>query len=415
LNHSYSASSGARRSAPGSRPSYAKKGPSLQRHERGKAHAPAPRGGRAKQYINPNRFVKEAAVVEAAEFVPANSFQDFAIHPRILANVLAKGYTAPTEIQDRTIPLALEGRDVVGLAATGTGKTAAFAIPMIHDLMMHMDHRALIMAPTRELAQQIMEECLSFSKGCSLRGALLIGGASMHLQKRDLRGNPRIVVGTPGRIKDHLRQGTLLLKFFNYTVLDEVDRMLDMGFINDITSILAETNPVRQSLFFSATMEPKIERLIKGFSKDPVTVSMVQGSAADGVDQNVVYYKGNADKIEKLHELLIKPGCSKTIIFDETKRAVERLGRELNERGFKVDHIHGDKSQAQRARAIKRLKTAEIDVLVATDVAARGIDVADISHVVNYSTPNSYEDYVHRIGRTGRAGKTGCALTFLPA
>ena len=265
----------------------------------------------------------------------------------------------------------LEGRDVVGLAATGTGKTAAFAVPMIHDLMMNMDHRALIMAPTRELAQQIMEECLSFSKGCSLRGALLIGGASMHLQKRDLRGNPRIVVGTPGRIKDHLRQGTLLLKFFNYTVLDEVDRMLDMGFINDITSILAETNPVRQSLFFSATMEPKIERLIKGFSKDPVTVSIVQGAAADGVDQNVVYYNGNADKIEKLHELLIKPGCSKTIIFDETKRAVIVDPGEFNagilshveRNGFYVSAVlltHNHIHHVRGLRTLLRIYEAEV-------------------------------------------------------
>lgn len=358
--------------------------------------------------------MKEAVVVQKDEYVAKHAFQDFAVHPRILANVLAKGFKAPTAIQDQTIPLALSGRDVVGLAATGTGKTAAFAIPMIHDLMMNMNHRAIIMAPTRELAQQIMEECLSFSKGCSIRGALLIGGASMHLQKRDLRMNPRIVVGTPGRIKDHLQQKTLYLKFFNYAVLDEVDRMLDMGFINDITAILGEVNPVRQSLFFSATMEPKIEKLIKGFSADPVTVSTVTGSTADGVNQNVVYYSGGTDKIEKLHNILIGSGCSKTIIFDDTKRLVERLGRELHERGFRVDHIHGDKNQSQRARAIKRLKDDEIDVLVATDVAARGIDVADVSHVVNYSTPNSYEDYVHRIGRTGRAGKTGCALTFLP-
>ena len=415
MNHSYSASSGARKSAPGSRSFYAKKGPSPQRHERGKTNTVAARGGRIKQYIDPKRFVKAATAVETTEYVSKNSFHDFAVHPRILANVLAKGYKSPTAIQDQTIPLVMEGRDVVGLAATGTGKTAAFAVPMIHDLMMNQNHRALIMAPTRELAQQIMEECLSFSKGCSIRGALLIGGASMHLQKRDLRYNPSIIVGTPGRIKDHLRQGTLQLRFFNYAVLDEVDRMLDMGFINDITSILGELNPVRQSLFFSATMEPKIERLIKGFAKDPVTVSTVLGTTADGVNQNVVYYSGTNDKLDKLHELLIKPGCSKTIIFDDTKRAVERLGRELNQRGFKVDYIHGDKSQAQRARAIKQLKTAEIDVLVATDVAARGIDVADVSHVVNYSTPNSYDDYIHRIGRTGRAGKTGYALTFLPA
>ncbi len=271
----------------------------------------------------------------------------------------------------------------------------------------------LVLCPTRELAQQIMEECYSFGKGCGLRSALLIGGASMHLQKRDLRMNPRIIVGTPGRIQDHLRQGTLTLNLVNYVVLDEVDRMLDMGFIVPITDILSKVSKERQSLFFSATMEPKVAKLIERFAADPVTVSTKEGSTADGVSQNVVYYSGAGDKMEKLHDLLIGEKNYKTIIFDDTKRLVERLGRDLHERGFRVDYIHGDKSQAQRSKAIKRLKGDEIDILVATDVAARGIDVADITHVINYSVPNTYDDYVHRIGRTGRAGKVGKALTFL--
>ncbi|GAB1484769.1 hypothetical protein MASR2M78_35870 [Treponema sp.] len=390
----------------------------IQRHER---FAPQERsqgqrsgGARAKQFIHPSRFIQEARVVEKVEYIATHAFSDFAVHRKIQDNIKAKGYDQPSPIQDQVIPLVLEGKDVVGIANTGTGKTAAFAIPMIHDLMVNMEHRAIIMAPTRELAQQIMEECFSFGKGCGLRSALLIGGASMHLQKRDLRHNPRVIVGTPGRIKDHLQQGTLMLSFFNYVVLDEVDRMLDMGFINDISDILSKVSSQRQSLFFSATMEGKIAKLIEKFSKDPVTISVKEGATVDSVSQNVVYYSGFADKIERLHELLIAKDCTKTIIFDETKRSVEKLGRELHSRGFKVDQIHGDKSQAQRSRAMQRLKTNEIDILVATDVAARGIDVSDISHVINYSTPNSYDDYVHRIGRTGRAGKTGVALTFLP-
>ncbi|MFA6506657.1 MAG: DEAD/DEAH box helicase, partial [Treponemataceae bacterium] len=213
----------------------------------------------------------------------------------------------------------------------------------------------------------------------------------------------------------HIGQGTILLNFFNRIVLDEVDRMLDMGFITDVESILSKVSKSRQSLFFSATMDKKIESLIKRFGNDPVTVSTREGNTADGVEQNVVYYSGASEKIDKLHDILIGVGCTKTIIFDETKRSVEKLGRELHSRGFKVDYIHGDKSQAQRARAIKQLKSDEINVLVATDVAARGIDVPDVSHVINYSTPASYEDYVHRIGRTARAGKTGFALTFLGA
>ncbi len=370
-------------------------------------------GARAKQFIHPSRFIQAATIVEKTEYIPVHAFADFPVHKKILENVQTKGFKLPTAIQDQTIPLVLEGKDVVGIANTGTGKTAAFGIPMIHDLMTHMDHRAIIIAPTRELAQQIMEECFSFGKGCGLRSALLIGGASMHLQRRDLRYNPRVIVGTPGRIKDHIQQGTLPLPLFNFVVLDEVDRMLDMGFIDDITSILSKVSPTRQSLFFSATMEPKIARLIEQFGKNPVTVSTKQGSTVDSVSQNVVYYSGGTDKINKLHDVLIADGCGRTIIFDETKRAVERLGKELHDRGFKVDEIHGDKSQAHRSRALQRLKNDEINILVATDVAARGIDVSDITHVINYSTPQSYDDYVHRIGRTGRAGKAGIALTFL--
>ncbi len=351
--------------------------------------------------------------MEKKEYIPVNSFEDFGVHRIIMNNIRAKGFTSPSPIQDQTIPLVMAGQDVVGIADTGTGKTAAFGLPMIHKLLTNMNGKAIILAPTRELAQQIMEECFSFGKGCGLRSALLIGGASMHLQKRDLRYNPRVVVGTPGRIKDHLRQGTLNLSTFNFAVLDEVDRMLDMGFINDISDILSQVSTERQSLFFSATMEPKIASLIERFAKTPTTVSIKEGDTAAGVSQDVVYYSGLGEKIDKLHNVLIGGKCAKTIIFDETKRAVERLGRELQARGFKVDEIHGDKSQSQRARAIRRFKTDEINVLVATDVAARGIDVADITHVINYSTPNCYDDYVHRIGRTGRMGKTGTALTFL--
>ena len=429
MQSSYSSPSSPRRGSSAGHTSFGpKKSPIVQRHQRNAPQAGRPaafgsrpaaghgasgRGQRAKQFIHPSKFIREATVAEQVEYAPTNRFQDFAIHSSILRNVLAKGYTAPTAIQDQTIPLALAGKDVVGIANTGTGKTAAFALPMIQDLVTHMDHRAIIMAPTRELAQQIMEECLAFSKGCGIRMALLIGGASMHLQKRDLRANPRIVVGTPGRIKDHVQQGTLFLPVFNFVVLDEVDRMLDMGFITDIRSILGKVNPVRQSLFFSATMEPKIAQLIGSFAKNPETVSTRVAATVDCVSQDVVYYSGSTEKLDKLHDILIKADCTKTIIFDDTKRAVERLGKELNARGFRVDQIHGNKSQAQRARALKRLKTDEIDVLVATDVAARGLDVADISHVINYSTPNTYDDYIHRIGRTGRAGKTGHALTFL--
>jgi ATP-dependent RNA helicase RhlE len=371
------------------------------------------RGGRVKQYIDPNKFIRGAVAVEQEEYIPQNRFEDFQVHKKIIGNLLAKGYETPTPIQDQTIKLVLEGKDVVGIANTGTGKTAAFAVPLIHDLVTNMDNRMLVLAPTRELAQQIVEEMLSFSKGLGFKIALIIGGVSINPQIKTLKQFPRIVVGTPGRIKDHIGQGTIDLSRFNRVVLDEVDRMLDMGFIRDITAILSKVNPKRQSLFFSATMEPEIEALISRFSHNAERVSTRTSVTADSVDQNVIWYRDKDDKIERLHELLIKGDRGKTIIFDDTKRLVERLGKELAARGFKVDRIHGDKSQAQRSRAIARLKSGEIDILVATDVAARGLDVSDVTHVVNFSQPNTYDDYVHRIGRTGRAGKTGQAYTFV--
>lgn len=403
-------SDGRRGNTAGGRPSFS--GRNAQQGRTG-AQAGKSRAERQKQYIHPSRFIQEATISEKAEFVAVHTFADFKLHAKILANVTAKGYLQPSPIQDKTIPLVLEGKDVVGIANTGTGKTAAFALPMINDLIKNMDHRVLIMAPTRELAQQIQEECLMFSKGCGFRTALLIGGASMNIQVRDLRQNPRIIIGTPGRIKDHLQQKTLNLSNITFTVLDEFDRMLDMGFIRDITDIFSRVPANRQSLFFSATMENGIEAQIRKFSKDPVTISVKEGVTADSVKQDVVFFTAKDSKIDLLHDLLIEKERGKTIIFDDTKRSVEKLGRELTARGFRVDQIHGNKSQAQRSRAIKRLKTNEIDILVATDVAARGIDVSDISHVINYSQPNTYEDYVHRIGRTGRAGKTGLALTFV--
>jgi len=220
-------------------------------------------------------------------------------------------------------------------------------------------------------------------------------------------------MGTPGRIKDHIERRTLDLSKFNVVVLDEVDRMLDMGFINDVREILSSLAKPRQSFFFSATMEPKVQSLITTFSNDPVMVTVKTGETSDNIHQNVVRYDGSGDKLAKLHDLLIASDM-KAIVFDETQRSVERLSNELVARGFKADAIHGGKSQGQRQRALDSFKKNKINILVATDVAARGIDVIDITHVINYSQPQNYEDYVHRIGRAGRAGRMGYALTFVP-
>jgi superfamily II DNA/RNA helicase len=273
--------------------------------------------------------------------------------------------------------------------------------------------RTLIMAPTRELAEQIESECKKVAKNSGLSGVLLIGGKPMGPQLRDLRNRPRIVIGTPGRIKDHADRGTLLLSKFNLTVLDEVDRMLDMGFINDIRYILQKTADQKQSFFFSATLDTRVKGIIDGFSVDPLHVEVRTGVTCDNVEQNIVAYDHKDEKINKLHDVLIKDEVTKTLIFDETQRSVERLHKELQSRGFGAEVIHGGKNQGQRQRALQRFKNSEVNVLVATDVAARGIDVADITHVINYTTPQSYEDYIHRIGRAGRAGRFGYALTFI--
>ena len=381
------------------------------RRNGGGSRAPRRRGA---QYIDPSRFIKAAKpVTPATEYVPTHKFDDFNVHEKIKSNLRVKGFVTPTPIQDQTIIPALEGKDIIGIANTGTGKTAAFAIPILNRLLTDRNARALIVAPTRELAQQIDEDIRSMAKGSGLFGAVVIGGEPIGRQLRDLRSNPQIVIGTPGRIKDHLERRTLNLSRFNMIVLDEVDRMLDMGFVDDVREILSHLAEERQSFFFSATLDTRVNNLIQTFSQDPITISIKTGETSDNVDQNIVQYGGNMEKIEKLHDILLEDHVTKVIVFDETQRSVERLSQELVARGFPAVSIHGGKNQGQRQRALNSFKTNQVSILVATDVAARGIDVKDISHVINYTQPQSYEDYVHRIGRAGRAGKTGYALTFV--
>jgi len=365
------------------------------------------------QYIDPSKFVKVARAVTAEVYTPKHEFMDFAVDSRLLANLSRKGFTAPTPIQDQTIPLGLDGEDVIGIANTGTGKTAAFAVPILHRLMTDQTSKALVVAPTRELAQQIEDECRQIGKSGGFTGALLIGGSAYGPQLKDLRAGPRIVIGTPGRIKDHIEQGTLDLSEFNIVVLDEVDRMLDMGFVHDVQLLLAKLAPKRQSFYFSATMDSRVASLIDSFSPRAVTVSVKQGDTSDSVHQDVVPFTSKENKIEALHTLLIEPLVAKVIIFESTQRNVERLQKDLAGRGFEVEAIHGGKTQGQRQRALDKFKKSDSNILIATDVAARGIDVKDVTHVVNYGMPQTYEDYTHRIGRAGRAGKIGYALTFV--
>lgn len=366
-----------------------------------------------KAYIHPSKFVRSAKPRTAEQYVAAHSFADFDLHPLIHRNLGTMGFVDPSPIQDKTIPLGLEGRDIVGIANTGTGKTAAFAVPLLNRLLSDPRSRALILAPTRELAQQIEEQCRLIAKDSGLDGVLLIGGNAMGPQLRDLRHNPRIVIGTPGRVKDHLERTSLDLAAFNVVVLDEVDRMLDMGFVRDIRHILARTNSDKQSFYFSATFDSGVKAIIESFSADPIQISVKSGETSDNVEQDVIAFRVSAEKLDKLHDVLIAKPPVKAVIFDDTQRSVEKLSKELESRGFPAGSLHGGKSQSQRQRVLKRFRDNEITVLVATDVAARGLDISDITHVINYSLPQSYDDYVHRIGRTGRTDKIGYALTFV--
>jgi ATP-dependent RNA helicase RhlE len=367
----------------------------------------------SKQTINPERFIKTAEQQNQAAYESQHEFADFVMHPLLKANITAKGYITPSEIQDKTIKLGLEGKNVVGIANTGTGKTAAFALPILNTLMRQPGSKALIIAPTRELAIQIEEQCKLLAKSSGLSGALLIGGSPMGRQVSDIRRGARIIIGTPGRIKDHLEQRTLRISDCSMVVLDEVDRMLDMGFIKDIRFILAGLPEEHQAFFFSATLSPEIKNLIDTFGHQAEVVDVKIGETSQNVNQDIVQFSGKTEKMDLLHEILIKNEVTKAIVFGKTKYGVERLGKELSARGFKAVSLHGGKNQGQRNRALDSFRNSQMNILVATDVAARGIDVRDISHVINYDTPQTYDDYVHRIGRAGRAEKPGYALTFV--
>ncbi|MFA9289408.1 MAG: DEAD/DEAH box helicase [Weeksellaceae bacterium] len=368
------------------------------------------------QSISHSRYVKKAEFVATDPVAPSTaSFQDFAIDTRIKQNIARRGYTTPTPIQESAIPHILEGKDIIGIANTGTGKTAAFLLPLLHKVLLNRKERILIVVPTRELATQIRDELRKFTDTLGIYSAVCIGGSFMGKQMYELRSNPNFVIGTPGRLKDMVERRILNLSLFTNVVLDEVDRMLDMGFIQDMRHLLTLMPSERQSLFFSATMTESIKQLIYSFSHDPILVSVKTHETTHHVEQDVVKVQRGMVKIEVLHDLLLKAEAKKVLIFGRTKHGVERLSYELIERGFKAASIHGDKTQSRRNQAIKQFKDNNIAILVATDVASRGIDIDDITHVINYDEPATYEDYIHRIGRTGRGNKAGTALTFIHA
>lgn len=364
--------------------------------------------------IHHSKFIQKAEVrEESAPYVAKHTFSDFAIEEHLKANIQKKGYETPTPIQDSAIPVALTGRDIVGLAETGTGKTGAFLIPLLDKVLKNPDQNVLIVAPTRELAVQIADEFKKFVTGLPLHAALVIGGANMQSQIRSLRQGAQFLIGTPGRIIDLMDRGVINLAKCQNVVLDEADRMLDMGFIDSVRKILSAMPEKRHTLLFSATLSPDIEKLIGDFVTDPARISVKKQDTSRNVDQDVVRIQPGKTKLDHLAELLEDRDLTKVIVFGRTKHGVEKLTKALQQRGFNSESIHGNKSHNQRQRALKAFKDEKVHILVATDVAARGLDIPKVSHVINYDVPGSYEDYIHRIGRTGRAGQVGKALTFV--
>ncbi|UTX51041.1 DEAD/DEAH box helicase [Candidatus Saccharibacteria bacterium TM7i] len=367
-------------------------------------------------YIHPSKFVNKATISgEETPYEPKHTFADFPFHPALHKNIAHKKYTTPSAIQDQSIPFTLEGRDVLGLANTGTGKTAAFLLPILNNLYSNpVPTSVLILAPTRELAQQIDEQFRDFSYGMKLFSTLLVGGANIDRQMKQLVRRPHVVIGTPGRVMDLIKRKKLNLGQINTVVLDEADRMLDMGFVNDIREIIGLTPNERQTLFFSATITPQIQKLMDEFLNNPEVISVRTADTSERVDQDIVIAATKEEKLEKLQDMLGKDEFEKVLLFGETKFGVQRLSDHLDNSGIPSAAIHGNKSQSQRQRALRAFKNDHVKVLVATDVAARGLDIPNVSHVINFDQPATYEDYVHRIGRTGRGTATGKALTFVP-
>jgi superfamily II DNA/RNA helicase len=355
----------------------------------------------------------QAQPTEVDPAAATHVFADFPLDPRLQANIASKGYKTATPIQDQAIPAILAGRDLIGTAHTGTGKTAAFLIPLLQKMLVDRNQRVLVVTPTRELAVQILGELRDLARGLSVRSTMLIGGASEWRQEQDLRADPHVVVATPGRLKDFIQRRLIRLSAFRNVVLDEADRMVDIGFINEIKYFTSLLPRERQSLFFSATISGKVSEILTTFVRDPVRVSVKREDIVTTIRQDIVQVPEKQAKVDVLHDLLIKKEFEKVLIFGRTKWGVQKLSDELVKRGFKSAAIHGNKRQNQRQHALGQFMRSEIQILLATDVASRGLDIPDVSHVINWDLPETLEDYIHRIGRTGRANKQGIALSFV--
>lgn len=373
------------------------------------------RGGFKGENLPRSMFISEPKTTEiVVQKYEGKKFIDYGLNYQIVENLGQKNFTTTTEIQERTIAKIIEGKDVLGISSTGSGKTGAFLIPMVEKLLQDGSQKLLIVAPTRELALQIMKEAISLIKGTDLQLALVIGGASMGRQISQLRRGGDIIVGTPGRLKDLTKRNIVNLNDYNNIVVDEVDKMLDMGFIEDIRTVFEQLNEEKQSLFFSATLNEKVQKIVESFCSSFELVRLAENKPSENVEQKVIDYSDREEKMILLKELLDKDEVEKVLIFVETKRYADKVERTLYESNFRVGAIHGDKRQRAREKVIKLFRYSDINILVATNVAARGIDINDITHVINLDQPQNYDEYIHRIGRTGRNGKTGTAYTFYP-
>jgi ATP-dependent RNA helicase DeaD len=342
------------------------------------------------------------------------TFQEFGLEPKILRAITEMGFEESTPIQEMAIPLAMEGRDLIGQAQTGTGKTAAFGVPLIHKIAIQEERIvALIMCPTRELAIQVAEEIGKLGRFKGIRSLPIYGGQDIVKQIRALKKKPQIIIGTPGRLLDHINRKTIKLDDVQTVVLDEADEMLDMGFMDDIQSILKLVPAERHTMLFSATMPSNIQKLAQQFLRNPEHISVIPKQVSAPLIDQAYIELNERQKFEALSRLIDMESPDLAIIFGRTKRRVDELAEALQKRGYAAEGLHGDLSQNQRDNVMRKFRDGSIDVLVATDVAARGLDVSGVTHVINFDLPQDPESYVHRIGRTGRAGKEGTAWTFV--
>ena len=353
--------------------------------------------------------------MEVKDFRSDRLIKELPISLKLKQCLEKKGYERPTEIQDRTLDALMQGKDLLGIAQTGTGKTGAYLMPIIEQLLhRRINPYALVVVPTRELALQVEEEFKSMTKGSGLYSACFIGGTNINRDIQVLRRTSHVVIATPGRLLDLTNRRVLDLSKFKTLVLDEFDRMLDMGFVRDVNRIIEGMHQRKQTMLFSATLDKTQQSMINSILKNHITVKVTSGdTGGDNIDQNIVRLKPGEDKFKVLHELLSGEDFNKVLLFEETKHRVSKLCVKLNKAGILADQIHGNKSQNARQAALKAFKQGRVRVLVATDVASRGLDISDVSHVINYQVPQTHDSYIHRIGRTGRAGKIGKALTFV--